>query len=157
MTLAIRNAVADDCSTLVAFNQALAQSTEGKVLEGGRLGRGIEKVLADPTRGRYFVADWDGQPVGCLMVTREWSDWRDGWFWWIQSVFVVDEARRRGVYRALHNHLVSLAREAGDVCGLRLYVERSNRPAQETYKSLGMGPGPYELYESDFASEGDPA
>lgn len=157
MSLAIRNAVPDDRSTLVAFNQALAQSTEGKVLDPERLARGIEKVLADPARGRYFVATWDGQPVGCLMVTREWSDWRDAWFWWIQSVFVADEARRRGVYRALHNHVVSMARGEGDVCGLRLYVERSNGPAQRTYESVGMGPGPYKLFEIDFASETDPA
>jgi len=157
MSLAIRNAVADDKSTLVAFNQALAQSTEGKVLDGERLARGVERVLADPARGRYFVADWDGEPVGCLMVTREWSDWRDAWFWWIQSVFVANGARRRGVYRALHDHVVRLARDEGDVYGLRLYVERDNTSAQATYLSVGMGPGPYELYEVDLAAEIDQA
>ena len=157
MSLAIRNAAPDDCSTLVAFNQALARTTEGKDLDGERLARGVARVLADPIRGRYFVADWDGLPVGCLMVTREWSDWRDAWFWWIQSVFVADDVRRRGVYRALHQHVLHLARGAGDVCGLRLYVERDNRTAQATYKSLGMGPGSYELYEVDFGSETDSA
>lgn len=150
MTLSIRAATADDCPVLVTFNQELAQATEGKVLDAERLARGIARVLADPVRGRYLVAEWDGRPVGCLMLTREWSDWRDAWFWWIQSVFVAAEARRRGVYRALHERVLSQARAAGDVCGLRLYVERSNTSAQSTYRSVGMGPGAYELYEVDF-------
>jgi GNAT superfamily N-acetyltransferase len=150
MSLAIRAAVAEDGPTLVAFNQELALSTEGKTLDALRLGRGIDRLLADPARGRYLVAEWDHEPVGCLMLTREWSDWRDGWFWWIQSVFVSSTVRRRGVYRALHDHVLTEARAAGDVCGLRLNVEHGNDSAKSTYQAVGMGPGPYEMYEVDF-------
>ncbi|MFT7462770.1 MAG: GNAT superfamily N-acetyltransferase [Pseudohongiellaceae bacterium] len=151
MSLSIRPAVADDCSTLVSFNQALAESTEGKVLDAERLSAGIRSVLADLSRGRYLVAEWDGRPAGCLMLTREWSDWRNAWFWWIQSVYVAESARRKGVYGALHERVVSEAKDAGDVCGLRLNVEHHNAGAKATYRSVGMGPGPYELYEVEIA------
>jgi ribosomal protein S18 acetylase RimI-like enzyme len=148
----IRDAVVDDAATLVAFNRALAEETEGKVLEAARVQRGVERLLNDPARGHYFVAVVDdGGPqriVGQLMITREWSDWRDGWFLWIQSVYVEPSVRRRGVYRALHEHVLTSARRAGDVCGVRLYVEPENARAKQTYRALGMR-HTYDVLEQD--------
>lgn len=129
----------------------MARETEGLSLDRVRLARGIEALLGDPAKGSYLVAEAGGRIVGQLMVTLEWSDWRNGWFWWIQSVRVEPSWRRRGVYRALHSECERLARQEG-ACGLRLYVDRSNGGAQATYAALGMSRSHYDLYETDFAS-----
>jgi ribosomal protein S18 acetylase RimI-like enzyme len=129
----------------------MARETEQRELDPARLTHGVEQGLADPAKGRYFVAELDGRVAGCLMVTTEWSDWRDGWFWWIQSVYVASDARGRGVYRALHDHVRVAARAAGDVVGLRLYVEKENARAQRTYQQLGMTETGYRLYEELLA------
>jgi GNAT superfamily N-acetyltransferase len=138
----LRDARPEDAATIVAFNRALAAETEARTLPPDVLDRGVRRLLADPDRGRYFVAvvddDRHERVVGQLMITREWSDWRDGWFLWIQSVYVDPAFRRRGVYRALHQHVVDVGRAAGDVCGVRLYVERGNDRARRTYVALGM-------------------
>jgi GNAT superfamily N-acetyltransferase len=134
----LRDARPDDESTIVAFNRALAHETEHKDLAIDVVTRGVRRVLVDPARGRYFVAVVDDAVVGQLMITREWSDWRDGWFFWIQSVYVAPAHRRRGLYRALHAHVVDVARAQGDVCGVRLYVEPDNERARRTYLALGM-------------------
>ena len=144
----IRSATAADVETLVRFNAAMADETEDKALDQDVLRRGVTALLEDPLRGRYLLAEEDGATLGALAITLEWSDWRNGWFWWIQSVYVPPEARRRGVYRALYAKVLDEARAAGDVCGLRLYVERENAPAQETYASLGMSPAAYQMYEA---------
>jgi ribosomal protein S18 acetylase RimI-like enzyme len=133
----IRDGKMDDLETLVDMNAKMAWETEQKRLDPAVLRNGVRRVLEDQNRGRYFVAI-DPELVGCLMVTTEWSDWRDGWFWWIQSVYVDESARRRGVYRALHEHVLSAAKDAGDVVGVRLYVEPQNARAQSTYARLGM-------------------
>lgn len=142
LRFALRDATPCDAPTIVAFNRAMAHETEGKLLDVERLQRGVQKVLADPARGQYFVAVVDDgageRVVGQLMVTREWSDWRDGWFLWIQSVYVDPAFRRRGIYRALHEHVVRRADTAADVCGVRLYVEPDNTRAKHTYRALGM-------------------
>jgi ribosomal protein S18 acetylase RimI-like enzyme len=143
----VRPAVAADREAIVAFNHAMALETEGRELDRAILGRGVARALPDPARGRYFVAELDGAVAGCLMVTTEWSDWRDGWFWWIQSVYVAPAARGRGVYAALHGHVREAARAAGDVVGLRLYAERHNERAQHTYRRLGMVETDYRLFE----------
>jgi GNAT superfamily N-acetyltransferase len=135
---------------LADFNQALAAQTEGKDLDRARLEAGIAHALADASRGTYFVAERDGRVAGALLVTREWSDWRDGWFLWIQSVYTLPEERRSGVYRALYRHVLEQARAAGDVCGIRLYVERENDRARATYAALGMRESSYRIYEVDF-------
>ncbi|MBL9023376.1 MAG: GNAT family N-acetyltransferase [Myxococcales bacterium] len=138
-------------ASIVAGNQALAWETEQKVLDAARLERGVLAVLRDPAKGFYLVAvDEAGEVVGQLMVTYEWSDWRDGTFWWIQSVYVVPPARRRGVYRALYQRALEMAKADNGVCGVRLYVERKNTPAQATYEALGMMRAHYEMFEVDF-------
>ena len=156
LRFALRDATPGDAATIVDFNRAMARETEGKHLDPERLQRGVERVLGDPARGQYFVAvvddpDGDGQSgrvVGQLMITREWSDWRDGWFLWIQSVYVDPAFRRRGVYRALHHHVLQCARAASDVCGVRLYVEPENARAKKTYHALGMRHA-YDVFEQD--------
>ncbi len=134
----IRDGRIEDAETLVDFNARMAQETEGKALERAALARGVARLLREPGLGRYFVAEDASGVIGCLMITSEWSDWRDGWFWWIQSVYVREDARRRGVYRALHEHVVAEAKKAGDVVGIRLYVEPHNTRAQKTYARMGM-------------------
>ena len=142
-----RFAVADDAATLAGFNQAMALETEAKVLADEAVLPGVEAVLRDAGHGFYVVADTGREVVGSLLVTYEWSDWRNGRIWWIQSVYVRSEHRRRGVYRALHEFVRARARSTGGVVGLRLYVERDNAAAQRTYAALGMHETPYLVYE----------
>ncbi len=137
-----------DLDVLVAFNRAMARETEGRELDEPTIRAGVQAMLLDPSRGVYLVArDPDGTPVGQIMVTTEWSDWRNGWFWWIQSVYVRLDARGRGVYHRLHREVEARARARGDVCGLRLYVAHENRVAQSVYEALGMAPAAYRMYE----------
>ena len=147
--LGVRQATWEDLDSLVAFNTAMARETEGKTLDLARLRAGVQAVLGDPGRGFYLVAEMAGQMVGQLLVTAEWSDWRNAYFWWLQSVYVAPDYRRQGVYRALHDYIRAEAQRRGDLCGLRLYVERNNRVAQQVYDNLGMARSHYDLYESD--------
>ena len=128
----------------------MALETEDMALDPATVGPGVEAVLADSSLGFYLVAEIDGHPAGQLMVTYEWSDWRNGLWWWIQSVYVRPEYRRRGVYSALHRHVADEARASGGVCGLRLYVEQENTTAQQVYRSLEMYPTRYHMYEVEF-------
>ncbi len=150
MTVSIRPARTEDAEVIADFNARLAADTEDLVLDRARLLAGVRAVLADPAKGFYAMAERAGATVGQLLVTREWSDWRNGDFWWIQSVFVVPEARGAGVFRSLYEHVDRLARERGDVCGLRLYVERHNERAQRTYARLGMQRTVYDMFETDY-------
>ena len=145
--LVTREAVAGDAATLAGFNRAMALETESKSLPMETLLPGAQAVLGDPRHGFYVVADVGSEIAGSLLVTYEWSDWRNGRFWWIQSVYVRPGFRRRGVYRALHEFVRDRARSAGDVVGIRLYVERDNGAAQRTYAALGMAETPYRIYE----------
>ncbi len=143
----IRAAGAADTETIASFNEKMAIETEGKTLDPATIRAGIRGLLARPERGFYLLALEDGAPAGQLMITYEWSDWRNGVFWWIQSVYVSPELRGRGIYRALHDEVHRMAREAGDVCGFRLYVEKGNARAQATYRRLGMHETDYRLFE----------
>lgn len=145
--LTIRTATADDADVLVGFNEAMAQETENKRLDPNTVQAGVETMLSDRDQGFYLVAVRDEEIVGSLMTTTEWSDWRNGTFWWIQSVYVRPEARRTGVYTALHRAVRERAQQATKVCGLRLYVEKDNETARETYESLGMTQTSYRMYE----------
>jgi GNAT superfamily N-acetyltransferase len=147
MPLSIRRGVPADAAIIVEFNRLLALESEGKTLDPAVLGRGVAAGLADPRKSVYFVAEEDGAPVGQIMFTTEWSDWRNGWFWWVQSVYVRPEARRQGVFRALFEHVVQAARADGEVIGLRLYVEEDNYAARETYRRLGMESTTYGVFE----------
>ena len=128
----------------------MAQETEGLALDADVVRPGVAAVLADDALGFYLVAEVDGQAAGQLMVTYEWSDWRNGLFWWIQSVYVRLEFRRRGVYSALHRQVAQAAQEAGGVRGIRLYVEQDNTIAQQVYESLEMHRTRYQMYEVEF-------
>ncbi len=156
--LRVRTATLADMERIAAFQQAMALETEGKRLDATTLRQGVAGVFEAPEKGLYLVAVADAADggtapvVASLLITYEWSDWRNATFWWIQSVYVDAGWRRRGVYRAMYDHVLSLARTRGDVCGIRLYVERTNAVAQKTYDSLGMHKSHYDLYEMDFTS-----
>lgn len=143
----VREAVATDLVAIVRFNCAMALETEAKQLDPEIVERGVEAALKDPARALYLVAERHGSAVGCLMITREWSDWRNGFFWWIQSVYVAPADRRSGVLRALYQATRDRASCTADVCGLRLYVENDNRSAQATYQRLGMHDARYRVFE----------
>lgn len=143
----VRPATTADLDTLVDFNVAMAEETEDKPLDPDTVRAGVRGLFESPSRGFYLVAERDERLVGSLMITPEWSDWRNAAFWWIQSVYVRPEARRTGVYTALHRDVRRRAREKEEVCGLRLYVERGNETAQTTYERLGMNETSYRFYE----------
>lgn len=152
--IVMRPARADDVERLADFQCSLAAETEDKRLDPETVRKGLVVLLEEPSRGRYFVAERDGVVVGSIMITLEWSDWRDGWFWWIQSVYTAQEARRSGVYSAMHAHVMGLAKADPKVTGVRLYVETDNLAAQRTYEALGMRRSSYVIYEDDFAFDG---
>ena len=153
MNIDIREALDRDADLIAEFNALLAFETEGERLDPDRVGTGVIALLQDPSRGRYWVAEMGGQIVGQIMVTYEWSDWRNGMIWWIQSVYVHGEYRRSGVFSSLYRHVESLAREDPGVCGIRLYVERENVRAQRTYESLGMMTTGYRVMQSMFTGD----
>lgn len=148
-SITIRFAGRGDIHTVAEWNRAMAWETEQKQLDPEVLPRGVTAVLDEPRRGFYLVAECEGHAAGCLLVTYEWSDWRNGDFWWIQSVYVAPEARRAGVFRALYADVAERARQARAV-GLRLYVETENVRAQSTYRELGMEQCHYFMYEQMF-------
>jgi GNAT superfamily N-acetyltransferase len=145
----IREARPSDRPAIAEFNRLLALETERKVLDPAILDRGVALALAEPERLRYWVAgiDQSAQLAGQAAVSREWSDWRNGWLWWLQSVYIAAPFRGRGIFRAIFRHIRDEAHADAEVIGLRLYVEDDNLPAQRTYQSLGMKPAPYSVYE----------
>jgi GNAT superfamily N-acetyltransferase len=145
----IRLANAVDADALVAFNQAMALETEGKRLDPRKITPGVAAVFSDEKKGLYVVAEQDKRIVGGLMVTYEWSDWRNAWFWWIQSVYILPEARGTGLYRRMYAFVKERAAEAGHVCGFRLYVETENAHAQKVYAGVGMSQSHYLMYEEE--------
>ena len=138
MEITVREASPEDAEIIAGYNIDMAAETEGKSLDPDLIVPGVAAILGDASRGRYWVATSNDRIVGQLMVTYEWSDWRNGNIWWIQSVFVHPEWRRHGVFRTLYRHVESLATATPGVIGLRLYVETANARAQQTYESLGM-------------------
>lgn len=150
----IRQATPEDGPVIAAFNAMMALETEHRLLDQRVLRKGVEAILADPAKGVYYVAESAGTVVGQLMITFEWSDWRNGTFWWIQSVFVREEYRGKGVFKALFQLVEAEAKKHPGVCGLRLYVEEKNARAKKTYEHLSMKRTPYELYEIDYVLSG---
>ncbi|MEK6798326.1 MAG: GNAT family N-acetyltransferase [Planctomycetota bacterium] len=147
----IRRATVADAAKITEFNLAMARETEDKTLDGAIAAEGARQGLSDPSRSLYFVAEVEGVVVGQTMITTEWSDWRNGFFWWIQSVYVDPKHRRTGVFRGLHEHIREAARAREDVCGLRLYVHHQNERAMNTYRRLGMRQTEYLLCEEDWS------
>jgi GNAT superfamily N-acetyltransferase len=150
MKITIRNAKVTDAKTIAAFNYSIAAETEHIELDRKRLLRGVKKLLNDDSKGFYILAEVGGRVAGQLMITYEWSDWRCATFWWIQSVYVPKEFRGAGVFKQLYRYIEKRARKNKSVCGLRLYVERGNSRAQQTYEHLGMNKADYNMYEIDF-------
>lgn len=153
----VRPAEPADLDQIVQFNAAMARETEDKELDLGSLRAGVAAVLADPGKGRYYMADCDGRRVGQTLLTWEWSDWRNGVFWWIQSVYVAPDIRGQGVYSALYRHILEAARATPEVCGIRLYVDKTNTRASRVYEVLGMEAAHYNMYEVDFVLAESPA
>lgn len=143
----IRVAEKSDLASLVTFNQLMAWETEQKTLDESILSKGVAALIADQNKGFYLVAEQDKKVLGSLMVTSEWSDWRNGVFWWVQSVYISPDFRRQGVYAQLYAEVKILAEQQQNICGFRLYVEKENLIAQKTYESLGMEQSHYLMYE----------
>ena len=148
----VRKAVTGDAPAIAQFNINMAYETEGLNLIPEVINNGVTAIMSHPERGFYLVVetqDPDGNPqiVASLMVTTEWSDWRNGNFWWIQSVYVVEAWRRRGLYSLMYQEVQNLATDEPNVCGFRLYVEHENLIAQQTYQKLGMSTTHYYMYE----------
>jgi len=147
-SILIRDGQMKDAATIAVYMIRLALETEDIRLSPNAVERGVRSALSDPEKGRYFVAEFGPSVVGCLMLTREWSDWRDGWIIWIQSVYVHSEFRKQGVFKSLYAHVREWAREQGAL-SIRLYVDTENESAQETYKKLGMSLSNYKVMEGD--------
>lgn len=142
-----RDADRSDAATIVDFQVAMARETEELDLDRDICTLGVAAVFADASKGRYFVAEFDGQVIASLMITLEWSDWRNGVVWWIQSVYVKPEHRGQRVYAGLYEHVKSLVETMPDVRGIRLYVDRRNTRAQEVYRRCGMDGEHYQVFE----------
>lgn len=157
----IRPAHLQDAEVLISFSGAMARETEDRNLDLVRLREGTLALLAASERGFFIVAEHEEgdhcRPVGQLMITFEWSDWRNGTFWWVQSVYVDPAWRRQGVYRSMHDLIVAKAQADPAVCGIRLYVEQNNQAAQSVYQRVGLAPSGYAVYEQDFVLEARPS
>lgn len=157
MNIRVRYATRADIESLAEFQQAMALETENRTLDPSTSRQGIAAIFDDPVKGFYIVAVADAadgsadEVVGSLLITYEWSDWNNATHWWIQSVYVDAAWRRRGVYRTLYEHILNMTKGRSDICSIRLYVERTNTVAQQTYKSLGMSHSHYDLYELDLS------
>ena len=168
--ISVRDATRADIDRIAGFQQAMAMETEGRTLDADTIRRGVTSVFDDPLKGFYIVAVVDeaggvaggnsggdssdnggvGKVVGSLLITYEWSDWSAATWWWIQSVYVDAAWRRRGIYRTLYEHILAMTDGRDDICGIRLYVERANTVAQQTYSALGMSHSHYDMYEIVF-------
>lgn len=144
--ISTRRATPDDAPAIIAFQQAMAIETEGLELKRELITNGVMAVFRDENKGKYYVAEENGTVVASLMITFEWSDWRNANIWWFQSVYVIPEYRRKGVFRMMYDHVRKEGIEKG-IAGLRLYVESENTRAQKTYESMGMNGAHYKTYE----------
>ena len=147
MKFSVREAKKNDACKIVEFQMAMAFETESLELDKSVLSLGVNAVLEDHSKARYFIAEDDGNSIGMLMITLEWSDWRNGWVWWIQSVYTAPEYRKQGIYKQLYEHIKSLVAASDNIRGIRLYVDNRNTAAQKVYRSLGMNGDHYTTYE----------
>lgn len=147
----VRRALKEEAAIIAGFQQAMAMETESLGLNTAILEKGVLAVFDDPSKGFYILAENDGKIVASTMITPEWSDWRNGWFWWIQSVYVIPVMRRKGVFRLIYQYVKEESRANENVHGLRLYVEKNNKGARKTYEMLGMSSDHYEFYEENHS------
>ena len=147
----IRYANKDDITIIVNFNTAMAMETEIKIINSETVYKGVNELLNNNENGFYLIAESDGIPAGQLMITKEWSDWRSGEFWWIQSVYIHPDYRKNNIYQKLYNEAIKLAKESKNVCGIRLYVDKDNNIAQKVYAKLGMKESNYLFFEEDWS------
>jgi GNAT superfamily N-acetyltransferase len=147
IAVTFREARRGDAGAIINFQIAMARETEDLELDRDILTRGVEAVFDDPNRGRYFVAERAGRVIGSLMITYEWSDWRNGMVWWIQSVYVIAELRGQGVYAGLYEHVKAFVNADPSIRGIRLYVDKRNSRAQQVYARLGMNGEHYSVFE----------
>ena len=148
--ITIRTARKNDLETIAHFNIEMAMETEQKKLTPSIVTAGVRNLFEDPSLGFYLVAEYESEIVSSLMITYEWSDWRNAMFWWVQSVYVKPDFPRRGLFAKMYSHVKQMASQKDNVCGLRLYVEHENHIAQKTYKKLGMEKANYKFYEDLF-------
>ena len=148
--IVVRRATLDDSGILSQFNMSMAKETEGRRLDQTTVHAGVKQLFLDSQQGFYLVAEIGGPACGSLMITYEWSDWRNGLFWWIQSVYVEPAARRNGVFTALYQCVKQMAQDDASACGLRLYMEQDNLPARAVYMAMGMETTPYQVFEDLF-------
>jgi GNAT superfamily N-acetyltransferase len=142
----IRKATPEDAAVIIDFQQKLAWETENLTLDPEIINKGVKAVFTVPSRGQYWVAEDEGKVVASLLITYEWSDWRNCSVWWFQSVYVLSSFRRTGIFRSMYQHIRNEAEKDG-IGGLRLYVETNNSKAQQTYEALGMKGQHYKMYE----------
>jgi len=147
MAIKIRKATISDLPVIVDFMLKMAKETEDIILSSAILSPGIESGLKNSNKAEYFIAEIDGKIAGSLMITKEWSDWRNAWVLWIQSVYTVKKYRRMGVYKALYNFIEKKVEKSQEYCGIRLYVDSTNRTAIKVYNKLGMNGNHYKLFE----------
>jgi ribosomal protein S18 acetylase RimI-like enzyme len=147
LNIKIRPGLLFDIETIADFQVKMALETENMKLDPPTVNLGVTAVMDDPSKGKYWLAEIDGEVAGCLLTVPEWSDWRNGTVLWIHSVYVPLKFRKNGVYRALYAHMQQLVSEAPDLRGLRLYVDKTNVQAQKVYETLGMSGEHYHLFE----------
>jgi len=145
--ITIQKAERQHIDTLIDFQQRLAYESEEVVLDGSILRKGMEAMFADPGKGLYYVALDGEEIVGCHMITYEWSDWRNGMVWWLQSVYVTESCRKKGIFKMMYDNVISMIRKDPNLIGLRLYVDKSNERAMKVYGAMGMDGSHYTVYE----------
>ena len=145
--ISIQKAEFKHIDILIVFQQRLAHESEGVILNGSTLRKGMEAMFADPGKGLYYIARDGDEVVGCHMITYEWSDWRNGMVWWLQSVYVKESHRKKGIFKMMYDNVISMIRKDPNLIGLRLYVDKSNERAMKVYGAMGMDGSHYTVYE----------
>lgn len=144
----IKQARRTDAELIIDFQHKMAKETENLELDKSLVGKGVKAVFDDPAKGVYYLADLNGEAAASLLITYEWSDWRNAWVWWIQSVYVLPEYRRQGIFQAMYRHITKLSESRSDVGGIRLYVDLTNTRARKVYENIGMNGDHYQLFEA---------
>lgn len=143
----VREAFRSDIPTIIDFQLKMALETENLILDKDTITNGVKAVFEDPNKGKYFIVEEAEETISSMLITYEWSDWRNATVVWLQSVYVLTEYRRKGVFKVMYDHIKNIVKEEGEYKGIRLYVDQSNVNAQKTYKAMGMTAEHYSMYE----------